>query len=103
MDSRDRARRRERLEARLTPEQKALFVRAAHLQQTTVTEFVVRSAQRAAEEAIRSHDATQLSVRDSVALVRALLEPEGPNEALRAAARRYRRSSGHSEGDSVGA
>lgn len=81
---------RERLEARISPEQKALFQRAAELTGRSLTDFVVSSAQAAAEETIRSHEVITLSVRDSVAFVEALLSPPEPNEHLRAAARRYR-------------
>ena len=43
-----RPRKQERLEARVTPDQKRLIERAAELRGTTVTEFVVVSAQQAA-------------------------------------------------------
>ena len=82
------AEKRERLEARITREQKALFEQAAGLQGRSLTDFVVRSAQTAAEETIRTHQLT-LTARDSMAFVRALLSPPEPNEHLRAAARRY--------------
>jgi uncharacterized protein (DUF1778 family) len=77
----------------VTPEQKALFVRAARICGATVTDFIVRSTQQAAEEAIRTHDVMALSARDSLAFVQALLEPEEPNEALVRAAQRYRAAS----------
>jgi uncharacterized protein (DUF1778 family) len=82
--------RRERLEARITAEQKALFERAASLSERTLTDFVVSSVQAAAEEVIRRHDTIVLSPRDSVRFVEALLNPPQPNDALRAAARRHR-------------
>ena len=47
-----RSRKEERLEARVTPEQKKLIARAAALRGFSVTEFVVASAQQAASEAI---------------------------------------------------
>ena len=40
------AAKRERLEARVSPEQKALIERAARLEGRSVTDFLVRSAQR---------------------------------------------------------
>lgn len=81
---------RERLEARVSPEQKALIERAARLEGRSVTDFLVRSAQQEAERVIREHEVMVLSPRDSVAFVQALLDPPPPNEALRAAFRRYR-------------
>lgn len=82
----------ERLEARVTSGQKAIMQRAAALEGTTLTDFVVRSAQRAAEESIRMHGSIALSERESRALVEALLNPPEPNAALRRAAQRYRQT-----------
>ncbi|HET8631979.1 MAG TPA: DUF1778 domain-containing protein [Thermomicrobiales bacterium] len=79
------AAKRERLEARVSPEQKALIERAARLEGRSVTDFLVRSAQREAERVIREREVVVLSPRDSSAFVRALLDPPPPNEALRAA------------------
>jgi len=47
-----RTRKKERLEARITPEQKRLIARAAELRGTSVTDFVVVSAQQAAKDTI---------------------------------------------------
>jgi uncharacterized protein (DUF1778 family) len=82
---------RERLEARITADQKALFQRAADLSGRSLTDFVVSSLQEAAEEVVRSHEVMRLSARDSAALIEALLNPPPPNENLRAAAERYRK------------
>lgn len=81
---------RERLEARVSPEQKALIERAAHLQGRSITDFLVASTQQAAERVLHEHEVLVLSPRDSVAFVRALLDPPPPNEALRAAFQRHR-------------
>ena len=81
---------RERLEARVSPEQKALIQRAAALTGRSLTDFVVSSAQAAAEETIRTHEVIRLSARDTEILIEALLNPPEPNEALREAARRHR-------------
>src|SRR3712207_786574 len=79
---------RERLEARITPEQKALLRRAAALEGRSNTSFVVISAEAAALEAIHRHESMPLSAHDSEAFVRALMNPPAPSETLRAAARR---------------
>lgn len=83
-------RRRERLDARVTAEQKALIQRAARLSGRTLTDFMVASLEEAAERVIRSHDVITLSVRGSGALAHAFLEPPEPNKALVTAYRRYR-------------
>lgn len=51
-----RAVRSERLEARLTTEQKRLVERAAALQGRTVTDFVLSGVQDAAQRAIETHE-----------------------------------------------
>lgn len=86
--------RAERLEARLTAEQKSLVERAAALQGRTVTDFVLSSVQEAARRAIEEHSQIALSVRDSEAFVDALLNPKPVNDRLRDTVRRYRERTG---------
>jgi uncharacterized protein (DUF1778 family) len=82
--------RAERLEARVTAEQKALIERAAALQGRTVTDFVLTSVQEAARRTIEEHGQLALSVRDSEAFADALLNPKPVNERLLDTVRRYR-------------
>jgi uncharacterized protein (DUF1778 family) len=84
----------ERLEARITTDQKILIERAAALQGRTVTDFVLTSVQEAALRAIEEHRRLELSLRDSQAFVNALLDPQPVNERLRDTVRRYRRATG---------
>ncbi len=86
--------RAERLEARVTAEQKSLIERAAALQGRTVTDFVLTSVQDAARRAIDEHHQLALSVRDSEAFVDALLNPQPVNDRLRDTVRRYREQAG---------
>ena len=86
--------RAERLEARVTAEQKSLIERAAALQGRTVTDFVLMSVQDAARRAIEEHSQLTLSVRDSEAFVDALLNPKPVNDRLRDTVRRYRERAG---------
>ena len=86
--------RAERLEARVTTEQKILIERAAALQGRTVTDFVLTSVQDAARRAIEDHQRLDLSVRDSQAFVEALLNPQPVNDRLRDTVRRYREETG---------
>ncbi|MGD9893754.1 MAG: DUF1778 domain-containing protein [Dehalococcoidia bacterium] len=79
----------ERLEARVTPDQKTLIQRAAELRGRSLTDFVVESAQAAAEETLRAQQIL-LSARDSALFAQAILEPAEPSATLKAAARRYR-------------
>ena len=83
-------RRHERLEARVSREQKNLLERAAALEGRSLTDFVVASAQAAAMETIERHEVIALTTLDSLAFTQALMHPPAPNEQLRAAARRHR-------------
>src|SRR5689334_1950208 len=85
-----RARKHQRLEARITPDQKHLIERAAQLRGTTVTNFVVASAQQAATDTIREFEVLTLRDRARTVFVNALLNPPVPNQAAQAAARRYK-------------
>jgi len=84
----------ERLEARVTAEQKSLIERAAALKGRTVTDFVLTSVQDAARRAIEEHSQLALSIRDSEAFVDALLNPKPVNGRLRDTVRRYRKRAG---------
>jgi uncharacterized protein (DUF1778 family) len=85
-----RSRKQQRLEARITPDQKRLIERAAELRGTTVTEFVIASAQQAAADTIKDFEVLTLRDEARKVFVNAILNPPRPNEAARAAARRYK-------------
>ena len=84
----------ERLEARISREQKELFQRAADIQGRTLTDFVISSVQEAAKRAIQEHEMMILSVRDREVFVEALLNPPNPSDKLRSAAQRYKQKIG---------
>jgi uncharacterized protein (DUF1778 family) len=88
---RRQSRKAERLEARLAREQKRLIERAAQIRGTSVTDFVLASAQQAAMETIK--DFHMLTLRDKAGevFVNAMLNPPAPNARARAAARRYKK------------
>jgi uncharacterized protein (DUF1778 family) len=86
--------RRERLEARISSEQKRLLQRAAEIRGLTLTDFVISSAQEAASVAVREEEVLTLRARDREAFVRALMHPPVPNQRLRSAVRRYRENRG---------
>jgi uncharacterized protein (DUF1778 family) len=79
-----------RLEARISPEAKALLQKAADLEGRTLTDFVVASVQAEAYRVIEKHQTLKLSLEDSEAFVNALLNPPEPNHALKAAAQRHK-------------
>ncbi len=83
-------RRGERLEARVTAEQKALIEHAAALEGRSITDFVLASVQDAAKRAIAEHEVIQLSVRDSQAFVEALLNPREPGKRMQERVAAYR-------------
>lgn len=72
-----------RIEARVTPETKAVIEHAAALEGISITDFIVRAARDAAEQTIWSHEVITLSAQDSLLFVDALLNPPAPNDALR--------------------
>lgn len=79
-----------RFEARITEDQKALFLQAAALAgHHTLTEFIITSAQEKAKALVREYEVLQLSQQDQSIFVDALLNPLTPNEKLRQAARKY--------------
>lgn len=83
-----------RLEARISSEQKALFQQAAKLSTRTLSEFVVASAQEAAQRIIDEHENIRLSRDEQVLFVSALLSPAEPVDRLRQAVAQYRAQTG---------
>jgi uncharacterized protein (DUF1778 family) len=79
-----------RLEARISPETKALIQKAADLEGRSLTDFVVATVQAAACKVIEQHQTLKLTVEDSEAFVDAILNPPKPNNALKSAAVRYK-------------
>ncbi len=86
--------RSERLETRVTADQKNLIEHAAALQGRTLTDFVLTSVQEAARRTIEEHQRLDLSLRDSQAFVDALMNPQPVNDRLRDTVQRYRRAMG---------
>jgi uncharacterized protein (DUF1778 family) len=83
-------RRGDRIAARLSPADKALFKRAAAIRGGSLTEFVVSSAREVAERTIREHDTIALTVQQTEAVLAMLDAPPEPTTYLQAAADRYR-------------
>ena len=87
-------RKQHRLEARLTRDQKRLIERAAELRGSTVTDFVIVTLQKAATETIKDFETLVLRDRAREVFVNAIVNPPAPNQAARAAARRYKEQIG---------
>jgi uncharacterized protein (DUF1778 family) len=81
-----------RLEARITEQQKAMIERAAAYEGRSVTDFVVHAIAQAAKTVVQEHEVLRLNQAQSRAFVQRLLKASEPNRALRAAAKKYRRS-----------
>lgn len=81
--------RNERLEARVSADQKDLFQRAAELQGRTLTDFVIASVYEAAVRTIEDMQSIQLTTQESRAFAEAVLNPREPAPRLKAAAQRY--------------
>lgn len=84
----------ERLEARVTVDQKRLIVRAANLRGTSVTDFVVVSAQQVARETIQDFEMLRLRDEAREVFANAILNPPAPSHAARMAAARYKEDMG---------
>jgi uncharacterized protein (DUF1778 family) len=81
-----------RFEARVSSEVKRQWEQAAALSGTTLSEFVIRSAQQAASETIREHNVLVLGPKASRELFDLLMSPPPkPNAYVVAAAKRYKR------------
>lgn len=82
----------ERLEARVSRQQKKLFQRAAELRGVTLTDFLIGALQEAATKTIEDHNTIRLSVEEQKVFVEALMNPPAANQDLRRAAERYRKT-----------
>ncbi len=81
----------ERIEARLQSDQRRRIEHAAALKGTSISDFIVSSADEVARRTIQEHESWTLSGRDSEAFMNALLNPPPPSPRLRAAIRRYKK------------
>lgn len=76
----------ERMNLRIKPELKAKLIRAAALQNTDLTHFVLQQALQEADRVIAQAEHIQLSERDSLQVLELLENPPPPNARLKAAA-----------------
>lgn len=83
-----------RLDFRLQSEHKRLIEQAAMASGQTVSEFALSRLLDVARETVERATTTQLSRRDREVFLALISEEFEPNEALQAAAERYRRRGG---------
>jgi uncharacterized protein (DUF1778 family) len=84
---------RGRITARLSAEKQEMLQLAADLSGSTLNQFVVQSALRAAEQVIEQEDvirSIRLTMEESKRFFALLDEPPKPNEALQRAMARFR-------------
>jgi uncharacterized protein (DUF1778 family) len=81
-----------RFDARLNEEQKLPIQKAADLEGRTMTDFVLHSAEAAAERTIEKRAMSILTARETEAFANAIPNPPDPGPVLRRAARDYRAS-----------
>lgn len=80
-----------RLEARISNQQKRLFQRAAELQGSTLTDFVVSTLQAAATKVVQDYETMTLAGKDREIFISALLNPAIPGGRLKKAVSRYKK------------
>ena len=80
----------ERLDARVTREEKEMIETAASLSGTSASDFIRMATRQAALKTIREHEVLALNEEAKRVFVEALLNPPKPNEKVIAAARRLK-------------
>ncbi|MDC9580062.1 DUF1778 domain-containing protein [Xenorhabdus sp. PR6a] len=76
----------DRMSLRIASDDKLLLMRAAALQHTNLTEFVVRNVVSVARKIIEENERLELTERDSLRVLDLLDNPPTPNDKLMAAA-----------------
>lgn len=80
----------ERVEARVTQEQKEFFQKAADLEGQSFSDFLVHALLAAAEDTVQRYQVMRMTVRESRAFAEAYLNHPEPSNALRKYAGRER-------------
>ncbi len=79
-----------RLEARVSPNLKNLFVRAAKIQGVSLTDFIISTAKKEAESVLKLQSLINLSLRDMSLLVESCVSNTEPTNKLKQAAIRFK-------------
>jgi len=83
-----------RFDARLNADQKKLIQRAADLEGRSMTDFVLESAQQAAQRTIETRAMLMATIRESEDFAKSILNPPAPGMVLRRALHEYRKAMG---------
>lgn len=82
----------DRIEARVSSEDKDLFKRAAELSgMNNFTAFVIKALRDASVKVIKEHTLIELSLRDQQLFIDSLLKDTAPNQRLLKAAKRHKK------------
>ena len=76
---------KQRLEARVTSDQKKMFMHAASLAGRTLTDFVIQALTDASKDIINENEIFRLSRKDTQAVMESLLNPAKPAKSMMAA------------------
>ena len=76
----------DRMSLRIASEEKSLLMRAAALQHSNLTEFVIRNVVSIAHKVVSENERLALTERDSLHVLALLDNPPAPNDKLMAAA-----------------
>ena len=76
----------DRMSLRIPSQEKSLLIRAAALQHTNLTEFVIRNVISVAQKIVDENERLELTERDSLHVLDLLDNPPAPNDKLMAAA-----------------
>ena len=85
------ATRSERLDARVSPEEKETIETAANLRGISYSDFIRMAVKEAALSTIREHEVLTLSQESRAVFIDALLNPPTPNRKALAAAKRFKK------------
>ena len=76
----------DRMSLRIASEEKSLLIRAAAIQHTNLTEFVIRNVVSAARKIVEESERLALTEKDSLHVLNLLDNPPQPNDKLISAA-----------------
>jgi len=80
----------ERLEARVPASLKKVIQRAADLKGLTLTDYVIDSLGRSAQETLLEQEQMRLQTEESIRVAKLLMNPPKPNQALKQAFKKHR-------------
>ncbi|MEC5344392.1 DUF1778 domain-containing protein [Brenneria populi] len=81
---------KQRIDLRLTDDDKSMIEEAAAISNLTMTQFMVNSASQRAAEIIQQHRRLLLNEESWSLVMEAIANPQAPNDKLKQAAKRLR-------------